>query len=142
VGLPPPHPFAQQDAADLTAFDADAGLFGHQHQCIQAPLRRPALIACYHRPILSRHQATRRRLAGQGDDDTAFGFAQPRLASRTGLHSQTIDALLVETHDVNANGLGMAVQLRRDLIRGLTRPAFHHHAGVPYPIGGSMLAAC
>jgi len=83
VGLPPPHPFAQQDAANLAAFDADAGLFGRQRECIQAPLGRPALIACYHRPVLLRYQTTRGRLARQGDDDTTFGFAQPRLASRT-----------------------------------------------------------
>src|SRR2546429_1708723 len=35
----------------------------------------------------------------------------------------------------------MAMHLRRNLIRGLARPAFHHHAGVPNPIGGGMVAA-
>lgn len=139
--LPPPHPFLQQDTADLAAFDADACLFGRLRQRIQAPLSRPTLIASHHRPIPLRHQTTRRWLAGQGDDDTSFGFGQPRLASRTWLDPQSLDALLVETRDVNADGLGMAMQFCRNLIRGLARPAFHYHAGVPNPIGGGMLAA-
>ena len=141
MGLPPPHPFLQQDAADLAAFDADAGLFGRQGKCIQTPLSRPALIARHHRPIPLRHQTTSRGLAGQGDDDTSLGFGQPRFASRTRLNPESLDALLVETGHVNTYGLGMAVQFRRNLIRGLACPAFHYHAGVPNPISGGMLAA-
>ena len=69
--LPPPHPFLQQDTADLAAFDADACLFGRLRQRIQAELRRPTLIASHHRPIPLRHQTTRRWLTGQCDDTTA-----------------------------------------------------------------------
>jgi hypothetical protein len=57
------------------------------------------------------------------------------------LNPESLDASLVETGHMNAHRLGMAVQFRRNLIRGLARPAFHHHAGVPNPIRGGMVAA-
>ena len=38
MGLSPSDPFAPQDAADLTAFDGDAGLFGRLRQRVKAPL--------------------------------------------------------------------------------------------------------
>jgi hypothetical protein len=38
VCLPPSDPFAQQDTADLAAFDPDAGRFGRLRQGIEAPL--------------------------------------------------------------------------------------------------------
>ena len=104
--LPPPHPFLAQDTTDLAAFDTDAGLFGGLGQRIQAPLCRPALIARHHCPIPLRHQTTRRGLTGQGDDTTSVGLGQPWLASRTGLNPQSIDALLVETRHMDADGLG------------------------------------
>jgi hypothetical protein len=74
VRLAPPHALAQEDGADLAAFDPDAGLFGSLCQRGEAPLSRPALITRHHRPIPLRHQTTRRGLAGQGDDDTSLGF--------------------------------------------------------------------
>ncbi len=79
---------------------------------------------------------------GKATMTRVFGFGQPRLASRTWLNSQSIDALLIETRNVNADSLGMAVQFRRNLIRCLARLAFHRHTCVPNPIGGGMLAAC
>jgi hypothetical protein len=57
------------------------------------------------------------------------------------LNPQSNHALLVETRYVNTYGLGMAVQVRRDLIRGFACPAFHYHARMPDLIGGSMVAA-
>ncbi len=84
MGLAPAHALAQEDGADLTAFDRDADLFGSLSQCVEAPLRRCLFVTCHHRPIPLRHQPPRRLLARQRNELAVIGCAQSAWTSGLG----------------------------------------------------------
>src|SRR5260370_8387804 len=74
----------------------------------------------------------------QGDERTALGLAEARLAAAAGPHPQPVQAALVEGMQPFPHGVRMTVERERNRARPLTIPAAHDQLGMENPVGGGM----
>jgi len=134
----PPHPFAPENASDLTPFDLDPSFVCGLGQGIQAPLRRGLLVSRFQGSIPLSLQRPWSRFFCQGNDPAAFCFGETSMASRTRAVSQTIESLLIKTLEMDPYRFGTTLYFCCDGVDAHPIPTVHHHARSHDPIGGAM----
>ena len=137
--VPPTHTFAQQNAADLAAFDHDARLFACLSESIQTPLSCSLLITGNHLIRLPL-QPPRRSLAHQSNELTII--SHPQSAGATGFRSvsQPFDPFCIETMESAAHGLWATVQIFGNRFHSRAIPTVHDDLCMKNPVSWSVPA--
>jgi hypothetical protein len=106
--MPPAHAFLLEDAPHLAAGHLDAVLAGHGGQRIQRPLHVSLRIR--YRQLTGEfiRGLAGRREPDQIEDGAAFLRGQPRSAAAARLHSQAVEAAVIEGLEPLPYGLRMA----------------------------------
>jgi hypothetical protein len=135
--MPPPDPFLEQNAPDLTPLHLYALLMGSGSQGIQTPMS--ILLRLYCLQVISHPH----RLAGwvrarQSDDPPSLLLSKASLPPGSWSITQAIHPFGVEPSDSFAHGLRMAAKLRGNHGGALVLPTADNHLRAQDPIGWRM----
>ena len=133
--LSPSDSFPPQNAADLTAFDRDAGLLSRLCQRVETPLGRALLVAGHHRPVPLRHQSSRSWLAHRRDELAVILNRQAARPPRLGPIAQPFNPFGIEAVQPSSHGLRTTPHLLGDGAHSLSIPTPDYDARMQYPVG-------